>query len=229
MLGDKFKNCCLLGLLLVFSVVFIQPVQSVPKGVPESGALSFRVYADGSPVGWDRYQFEHNGDTLHVRRSVSIDISWFYLDLATYRHKSHGIWVGDTLTKLNSQTDFNGTKYQVLSERKNGRFVVSEQGERSESESPIIRTGRVIPTSWWTPEVIGAEHVLDSQYGEFRNLEYQSKGRTPLPNIESVDRGRKYKIMGDINLTIWFDPGDQLVKLTYEREGISFVHRLSSK
>jgi hypothetical protein len=137
--------------------------------------------------------------------------------------------LGDTLTELSSTTNFNGTKYRVRGERQNGRFVVSERGKRSGRKSSIVRTGRVIPTSWWTPEIIGAEHVLDTQYGEFRSVNYQSKGRKQLPEIESVGWGRKYTITGDINLSIWFGPDDRLVKLTYQKEGITFVHRLVAK
>lgn len=196
-----------------------------PPGVPEDGGMTFRVTADGSPVGTEKYRFRGEDETLTVERTVKIDIDFLYVFVLRYRHRSVGTWRSESLMSLESSTDFRGSTYSVRLQRVNGNLVLREGREKG--RAILADTTAVMPTTWWNSELRRAERLIDTQYGRLLDVDVEEVGSTRMSDIPGLEEATRFDISGDLRLSVWYGPDGQLVKLRYRRGGYTFVHRRS--
>lgn len=211
--------------LILLPVVASPSMGQSPPGVPGDGRMTFRVTADGSSVGKEQYRFRRDGDDLIVERTVKIDFSFFYVPVASYRHRSEGTWRDGSLFSLTSSTDFRGDTYAVRVERTNGRLVLREGREKGQSYPADASS--VVPTTWWNPRLKKADRLLDTQYGRILDVSVVPAGSTQVPEVAGIEEAQRFDVKGELELSVWYTADGQLVKLRYSRGGYTFVHRRS--
>lgn len=206
------RQLLLVGFIVGLSIGIC--IKTASGTVPED--YRFEVLMGGEPIGTDTVRFESRGDTLLVRRTSEITITRFGITWFDYLHESREVWRDGRLQRLNSTTDNNGKDLTVTVEYQEGRPVLF--GDRADTPLPTD----VIPTSYWNPEFVERERLLDTQNGKTLDVSIEDLGEQPLPYGDST--AQRYAVRGDLELDIWYRNG-RWKALEFQESGYNFVYR----
>lgn len=212
------------SLVVLIAIAITVPFATVPThasmpGVPDTQQMIFEVYMEGDEVGRDTYTFTRTGDELVVRRRVSLSSSWGPFNLFTYRHESTGYWQEGQLERLTARTRPNSDEIRVRVDRRDTQFVIRE-GER-----PGTVPGSILPTSWWNPSTRSAQTLLDTQHGRPRSVEVVHQGTERVVRADDTVTADRYDVRGDLELSLWYGPDQELVSIQFQRKGYTFRYR----
>ena len=100
------------------------PVRSLPALASGGAHLAFRVLRNGADIGWHRVNFLAAQGPLTVDIEIRFDVTFAFLTLYRYRHRSRETWQGSRLLALDAATDDDGDQYRVRAHAAGGRLIV---------------------------------------------------------------------------------------------------------
>ena len=160
---------------------------AVPAGAED---YAFKVFCNGSPVGYHDVHVRHEEDETDVDIDARIDVTMAGIEVYRYRHRSHEVWRDGKLEALSAETDDDGEAKSVsVHPGQDGMLVVeSNQGRREVPPDTL-------PTSLWNPNVLGKRELLDTE-----------SGRTLKVQVAQLADGR-YQMSGDLKLLVDYHSG----------------------
>jgi hypothetical protein len=183
--------------------------------------LDFAVLRGGTPIGFHRLDFRDVGDETHVEVDVELQVKLGFVTLFRYEHRNREVWRNGLLQRIDSQTNDDGTKYQVKGElRPEGLIVKTLAGEHVFGEKPMSAT-------YWHPDTIKQSALLDTQRGGLLKVD------VAVGEVEDVELGngtrvkaRRYELKGDLNITLWYTAEGQWVALKFAARGSDIQYAL---
>ena len=151
---------------------------------------AFQVFCNGSPVGYHHVEVHRGADETTVDTEVAVDVTLAGIELYRYRHKSHEVWREGKLTNLRSVTDDDGDALSLSVHPAEDGMLLVESNEGSR-EVPAD----IMPTSYWNPEVLERNELLDTE-----------SGKTLKVTVTRQPDGR-YDVSGDIDLQVDYRSG----------------------
>lgn len=199
------------GALALMLTLVVAPVFAA---IPEDKALDFQVLRGGDEIGTHSLRFEERGEELHVFVEIELEVSLVFIPVYSYSHRNHEVWRDGKLVSLSSETDDDGTQYQVEARATDDGLQVSssEQGE-------FTAPADMLTTSYWNPDAMGHERLLDTQFGRIVELQVDEQGRESLETQEGSVETTRYSVNGDLNLEIWYDREGRWSGLEFEARG----------
>jgi hypothetical protein len=197
----------------------------------EGQTREFKVSVDGKPRGKCTINIQSRDDGAEVMH-ISAALSFNYV-VYEYRYSSVGteIWNDDRLIELENTADFNGTKYVVTAGATKKGLRVTVDGKSSQAEPDVWVT-----SYWRLPERLAES---DSGTGDgvipAAGSRTAGKAAVTVPLLDS-DKGKKlrgelrrvgdetvmvagrkkacshYKIAGDVDVDVWYDAEQRLVR-----------------
>ena len=201
------KKITLNGLLLGFmaSTVGISSAGAVEEGPRMKGSETpaaewrFDVLLDGKPIGYHRFELQHQGEQKILTTEASFDVKFLFVTAFRYRHENTEVWSDDCLLSIDASTNSNGKKLRV-------RGSVDDESFSLRSETgPATLPGCVKTFAYWNPAVLDSARLLNSQTGEYEEVAVTLEGTEPVTvDGASVDalRYRLSARAGDI--TLWY-------------------------
>jgi len=150
----------------------------------------FKVFCNGSPVGYHEVHVRHGEDETDVDIDAQIDVTLAGLEIYRYRHRSHEVWRDGKLEALNAETDDDGEATSVSVHPGADGMLVVNSG-RGSREVPAD----TVPSSLWNPEMLGRHELLDTE-----------SGRTLKVQVAQLADGR-YQMSGDLTLEVDYRSG----------------------
>ncbi len=196
-------------LLLTFLLVLLGPERAAFASLPE--AHSFTLLRDGAPIGSHTIAFSRDGEDLIVKIDIRIDVKVLGITFFRYRHENREVWRNDRLVSIRTRTDDDGTRMGIDGRQEDGRFVVTTiAGERH------VYPADVVPTSYWNPRTRLQSVLLNSQDGAPLRVTVTPDGREAVASDRgNIPDARKFVVAGELNLNLWYDDRDRLVKLNF--------------
>lgn len=209
---------CLITLVLALSLVLVGQASAGP--IPEDGNLKFAVYLSGNQIGSDTFTFNQKTDTrLIVNRSVTMRINFYYIYDYYYKHEVRSVWSNGSVKRFQANTNYDGSIVQV---------EVNKTDDLTNVNAPdtSYKTNVVwLPTTWWNPVFLEKDRLINAQTGKLERIDTSFIGQDKLNFHSETYEADHHRVSGDIELDLWFDRSDQLVKLEYDYQGRHFVHR----
>ena len=159
-------------------------------GAARAEDYAFKVFCNGSPVGYHRVHVQHDGQETDVDIDADIDVTLAGLEVYRYRHRSHEVWRDGKLEALNSETDDDGDAKSV-SVHPAGDGMLLVESKLGTREVPAD----TLPTSLWNRDVLGKRELLDTE-----------SGKTVRVEVAQLADGR-YKMSGDLSLLVDYRSG----------------------
>ncbi|MGM0560419.1 MAG: DUF6134 family protein [Pseudomonadota bacterium] len=198
------------GLALMLTLV----VAPVFAAIPQDKALDFQVLRGGDEIGTHSLRFEERGEELHVFVEIELEVRLAFIPVYSYSHRNHEIWRGGKLVSLSSETDDDGTQYQVEAQASDDGLQVT-----SSQEGAFTAPADMLTTSYWNPDAMARERLLDTQFGRIVELQVDEQGREGLETRDGSVEATHYSVSGDLNLDIWYDQAGQWSGLEFEARG----------
>ncbi|MEQ9608122.1 MAG: DUF6134 family protein [Kiloniellaceae bacterium] len=133
---------------------------------------------------------------------VAIDIAVGFLGVTLFRftHRAEEVWRGGMLHVLSSETDDDGTLWQVRYERRGDLLRGSVNG------APAEGPGDILPASLWHPDTPTATRLLDTVDG----------GVKPVAAVVlAAPPGGHFRLAGGIEREVWTDAACGLARVVF--------------
>ncbi|MEQ8247104.1 MAG: DUF6134 family protein [Alphaproteobacteria bacterium] len=189
---------------------------------PYDGKLTFDVIRGGKSIGKHEITFREVGDETHVDIDIELTVKIGFLTVFKYRHQNSEVWRGGTLVSVATDTDDNGDAYEVRARREgDGLFVRTLQEEH-------VLPGTAIPTSYWNPAILMNPQWLDTQRGIMLDIAVEPAGleAVSLADGRTIEAER-FEVRGDLNITVWYTPQGEWVKLAFPARGADIEYVLT--
>lgn len=193
--------------------------------------LRFDVSLDDRAIGYHSFDFSSNeSGQFTVDVDAAFDVRVLLIPVFSYQHNNRETWQDGCLQRIESQTDSNGTRFNVTGVRRDGVFELSGDGEPKRLQTSCLMT-----FAYWDQRLLQQRQLLNAQTGEVVDVVIDKEGE------ERVDFGAQpvvadvYRILGDdgeVDIRLWYaqDSGQWLRLesrlpntrlLRYEREPAS--------
>jgi hypothetical protein len=201
-------------LLLVLPLLFAVPASAA---IPDSDELFFDILRDGKRIGTHRINFAREGDLVDVAIDIRIQVKLLMLTVFSYEHRNRETWRDGELVEIDTATDHDGKTFAVRGERRSRGFEVDNGAGKT------VLTGPVMPTSYWRPEIVNHDRLLNTQTGELMSVQVRPGSETRIVARGGEIAARHYVISGDLDLEVWYDADDILVRLRFKADDGSTI------
>ena len=200
------------GILAIIAALGAATIR-VEASIPPSQAFDFAIRRGDATIGQHAVSCRRDGDMLHVEVAIDIAVSLLFMTVYRYEHASHEVWRGGRLIALDSRTDDNGTAHSVRGRAVPEGFAV-EGGE-----GPILAPADIVPTSYWSPETRRQSVLLDTQRGRLAAVSVTPQGRDRIATANGPVEAIRYRMDGDLRMTLWYTPAGEWVKIAFRARG----------
>ena len=179
-----------------------------------SQSWDFSVLLDGDKIGFHRFELTDFGDERRVRSEANFDVRILFFNAFRYRHENTEVWSDGCLSKIDARTQANGKKFAVSGTRVQGEFVVDD-GSQTNALSDCVMT-----FAYWDPEFLQQPKLLNSQSGEYLDVEVQSLGTEPITVRGQEMTASAYKLTAKkLELTLWYSTDNEWLALESVAKG----------
>jgi hypothetical protein len=192
----------------------------VEASIPPSQALDFAIRRGDSDIGRHVIDFRRDGDRLHVEIDIDIAVSVLFMTVFSYRHHNHEVWEDGRLMAIDTRTDDNGERYAVT-----GRAVADGFAVEGAAGS-FVAPADIIPTSYWSPATMHRSVLLDTQHGRLLDVAITPMGPEQIDTVRGFAEAVRYDMSGDLDLTLWYTPAGEWVKIAFDARGERVEYRL---
>jgi Domain of unknown function (DUF6134) len=169
---------------------------AMPSGGEE---IAFRAYRNGTEIGTHRLTFSADGDRLLVDVEIRFDVTFAFVTLYRYRHRSRETWQGTRLVALDTSTDDDGERFAVRAAAEGERLVVETAAGKA-----LTLPGTILPTSYWHERTVEVSQWLDSQSGRLLRSDVERIGVEPIDAAGRRVNATRYHLRGDLSCELWY-------------------------
>jgi len=175
---------------------------------------NFSVLLDGDRIGYHRFELTDEGDERRIKSEAKFDVRVLFINAFRYRHSTTEIWSDGCLREINARTQANGKKLAVRGATVEDRLIVESGEARAEFDDCVMTF------AYWDPEFLQQPRLLNSQSGEYLDIEVQELGNEPIQvRGEQVDAA-VYKVTAEkLELKLWYSLQDEWLALESVAKG----------
>jgi hypothetical protein len=193
----------------------------------ESEVRTFAIYVDGKSAGSYQMTIAQQDDgATAVSGQADVRVSFAFFTTYTYTYRGKEIWKDGRLQRLESNTNDNGKRFNVLAVAEGKGLRVTVNGQQRNSRADVWTT-----SYWRLPDGERASRELalldaDTAKDIAGKLEYvESK---PINVAGQLVQCAHYRVSGGVQVELWYDGKDRLVREESIEEGHRTVLDLTS-
>ena len=162
----------------------------------------FRVLMNDKEIGYHEFRVLGPKENRRVEINADFDVKVLFINAYSYDHENTEFWTGNCLAGIDSFTNDNGAEFLVKGERTADSFVVSTQEDKARISAECVQT-----FAYWNPAILDSNRLLNSQTGEFIEVNVVDGGPDTLELGPNRIAARKYTIeMKDGPIRLWYSP-----------------------
>ena len=187
--------------------------------------LEYELFRNNKLIGFHKYNFERNKDTLIIKSEVKFDIIKLGVNLYSYKAISEESYKNNNFFKFSSKTKQNEKKKYVNIEfdNKNDKLVIDGSSYKGDANKDFI------VGTWWNHEIIQAKAQISAISGRIIHQRVTFLGKEKLKindkiydalhfNFSSSDKNLPGK--KKLNTDIWYDEKTNLwLKASFDKTG----------
>jgi hypothetical protein len=161
----------------------------------------FKVYLDDKWIGYHNFRLTPDGNGGHTLDiNAQFDVKFLFINAYSYRHDNTERWQQQCLKSIQARTDDNGKEFVVQGASDGSRFYLDNAGSRK----PLSTC--VMTFAYWDPAILKADRLLNSQTGEYVNVDVLPLGREQIPVRGQPIAANRYRILAEDNAVIdlWY-------------------------
>ncbi len=132
--------------------------------------LSFQVFLNDREIGFHDFTFRDGPNGRTVESEARFNVKVLFLNAFRYEHQHVERWSNGCLVEISARTDNNGQDFAVRGNADANRFLVDSPQGTAELN------GCVQSFAYWNPELRKAERLLNSQTGEYLDVQVSDLG-----------------------------------------------------
>ncbi|MEX0330081.1 MAG: DUF6134 family protein [Puniceicoccaceae bacterium] len=172
--------------------------------VDDSLEWRFKVFLDDKEIGWHQFRIDPEGSRVNVETEARFDVKFLFITAYRYQHRNVEAWDSMGLVSIDAYTNANGDEFIVQGERAGEHFTLSTGAEDAKLPAELKSF------CYWSPEILEANRLLNSQTGEYEPVEVIERGEASIAYQGEAIPARQYDIMvKGLPISIWYAVEDQ--------------------
>lgn len=161
----------------------------------------FRVYLNDREIGYHKVRLIPEEEGRRVSVEASFKVKFLFVTAYRYTHQTEELWQGSCLADIQSRTDDNGKQLFVRANSSSDAFTLTTHDGEQELD------GCVRSFAYWDPELLKARRLLNTQTGEYQEVEVLDLGDNPIEIEGEMVDARQYRLLiEDFNIDLWYTP-----------------------
>lgn len=167
---------------------------------PAADRWRFDVLRHDEVIGDHVFTFSRNAGDFVVEVAIDIAVGFLGVTLFRFTHRAEEVWRGGLLWALTSDTDDDGTPWQVRYERRGDMLRGSVNG------APTEGPGDILPASLWHRDTPTATRLLDTVDGSIKPVAAVVLAAPPAGH---------FRLTGGIEREVWTDATCGLARVVF--------------
>jgi len=177
-------------------------------------AWRFRVYLDDKEIGYHEFRLLEEDGRRRLETEASFEYKLLFFTLYEYAHENVEVWQDDCLAQIESRTDANGAPYQVKGALAQDRFVLLA------GEEPAELPACVMSFAYWNPAFLSQDRLLNSQNGEFMEVEVGAPERVQVEVRGIVQPALRYRLEAkEMGIELYYSESQEWLALEADAAG----------
>ena len=185
--------------------VVLAVVLALPLDAAMVQTWDFKAFVGDRAIGRHTFTVAREGDTVEVTSEADFEVKLLFVTAFSYAHEARERYRGDCLAEIRSKTRTRGRSFEVDGRRDGQSFVVRTQDR-------VDRLPECLMTfAYWTPAMLQQSRLLNSQTGEYVDVQIESVGQVAYAGFEAA---QQYRLRAaKLDITVWYDDHDRWLGL----------------
>jgi Family of unknown function (DUF6134) len=179
----------------------------------DAGEYTFTVLQDGEPVGSHRFTFKREGDRIEIEEATEIEVSFAAVPVYTFEHHAHQLWQDGRAVRIDATTDDNGEKLDIKVRHSGQGYVRTVNGRVDRFDD-----SRVV-LAFWNRDTLKHDAFFSAVEDKTLDASFRDLGTETITVAGQKLEAEHYRMVGDEERDLWFDPAGRLAKVTFRRYG----------
>lgn len=177
--------------------------------------ITFDIKRKGKNIGSHEVLFENIDGVLHVEAQTKIRVRFLFFTAFKFDYHSKETWNNGRLISLNSVTNDNGKKSEVILNQD-----ISDKVNQNSNKA-------IFTTNHWNPNVLSSNLVLNTITGKSNNIDVSNVGWEMIPALNGELKAAHHVYQGDLNdISSWYDEKWRWVGLSFKgRDGSTIFYQ----
>ena len=190
----------------------------LPAFADSAGEYTFTVLSDGNPIGRHRIAFEYQGDRVEIREMTDIEISFATIPLYTFEHHARQLWRDGRAVRIDATTNDNGERLEITVRDTGEGYVRTVNGrvDRFDEKATVL--------ALWNKDTFGQGPYFSAVEDKVLSASFKDVGIETIILAGRPVQAQYYRMLGDEEHELWFDPKGHLAKVAFRRYGTTIEY-----
>ena len=181
----------------------------------DAGVFTFTVSRNGEPIGEHRVAFRYEGARIEIDAATELKVTFAKIPVFRFSHQRREVWQDGQPLLIAAKTDSDGQKLDITL-RPNGHGFIRTVNDRVDHLAPSTKILAV-----WNRDTVTAEPGRFVSMVEDETLEvaFSYVGKETMTIAGQELEADHYRMVGDEERDIWYDPNGQVARVTFPRDG----------
>jgi len=185
----------------------------------QAGEYTFSVLKDGKPIGEHRFAFDRDGNRVRIEEETDIEVRLGFVPIFRFKHERRELWQDGRALRIDGETDDNGKKLSI-SVRPHGDGYIRKVNGRADR---FDRSRTIL--AWWNKNFLRHHSFFSVIEDKILNVSFEHLGKEMMTLAGQKMEVDHYRMMGDENRDLWFDPSGAVAKVQFLRNGAEIEYR----
>lgn len=200
--------------IVPFAILVMLIAPKITSATGSGQSWDFAVKLDGDKIGYHRFELIEEGQQRRLRSEARFDVRFLFINAFKYRHSSTEIWSDGCLREIETRTQTNGKKLAVSGATIDDNLVI-EAGTDTNQLRDCVMT-----FAYWNPEFLRQPRLLNTQSGEYLDVEVEELGREPITVRGLNMEASVYRLTAKkLELKLWYSSDDEWLALESVAKG----------
>lgn len=199
--------------LAVATAAMLLATPSLAAFGEDAGEYTFTVLRDGDPVGRHRFTYEREGDRIEIDEATDIKVKFAAIPLYTFEHEAHQLWQDGRAVRIDATTDDNGEELDITVRDTAQGYVRTVNGrvDRFDDNTAVL--------VFWNKDMLGHDSFLSAVEDKTLEVSFEDLGAETITVAGQKIEAQHYRMVGDEDRDLWFDPDGHIAKVAFRRYG----------
>ena len=179
----------------------------------DAGEYTFTVLKDGAPVGEHRFAFDRDGNRIEIEEQTDIEVRLAMFPVYEFQHERREVWLNGRALAIDASTNDNGEQLDITVRPDGDGYVRTVNGrvDKFDGATEIL--------TFWRPDLFDHHAYFSVIEDKTMDVSFEYLGK----DVMKVDGERMpvdhYRMVGDEERELWFDPKGHVAKVEFVRRG----------
>jgi hypothetical protein len=172
--------------------------------------LSYTVLRNGDPIGTHAYSFREKGARMVVDINTDIKVKVAFLTVYRFEHKAIEEWHRGKMVSTTSVTNDDGEDHKLKISFGGSNLKINGDGKLS------VAAYGAMPASLWNPDTVKNTSLINTLDGKIMAITVDDLGQEQVMVKGHKTATQHYRLSGDLERELWFDPKGTLVQVQFK-------------